>query len=112
MRAAPAVSCASCTKNAHMSIQGSGEHPTFPARWLYGLWRDLPGRAVLVVTVVPWELSPLRNLTPAYRASGPHAFTVRLCRTRQSQHRRPPHPRPSFVAIASAPLNGTGLIGS
>ena len=24
-------------KNAHMSIQGSGEHPTFPAQWLYGL---------------------------------------------------------------------------
>jgi hypothetical protein len=21
----------------HMSIQGSGEHPTFPAQWLYGL---------------------------------------------------------------------------
>src|SRR3954464_3048659 len=73
MRAAPAVSCATCTKNMHMSIQGSGEHPTFPAQWLYGLWRDLPGRAVLVVTVVPWELSPLRSLTPAYRASGPHA---------------------------------------
>src|SRR5438128_11487206 len=70
-------------KNAHMSIQGSGEHPTFPAQWLYGLWRDLPGRAVLVVTVVPWELSPLRSLTPAYGASGPHAFTARLCRTRQ-----------------------------
>src|SRR5882757_4055021 len=28
---------------AHTSIQGSGEHPTFPAQWLYGLWRDLPG---------------------------------------------------------------------
>src|SRR5215218_7954234 len=28
MRAAPAVSCATCTKNMHMSIQGSGEHPT------------------------------------------------------------------------------------
>src|SRR4051794_28711736 len=32
MRAAPAVSCATCTKNMHMSIQGSGEHPTFPAQ--------------------------------------------------------------------------------
>jgi hypothetical protein len=26
-----------CTKSARMSIQGSGEHPTFPAQWLYGL---------------------------------------------------------------------------
>src|SRR5437868_14786572 len=50
-------------KNAHMSIQGSGEHPTFPAQWLYGLWRDLPGRAVLVVTVAPRRLSPRRSLT-------------------------------------------------
>src|SRR4051794_25725947 len=24
-------------KSARMSIQGSGEHPTFPAQWLYGL---------------------------------------------------------------------------
>ena len=25
----------------HTSIQGSGEHPTFPAQWFYGLWRAL-----------------------------------------------------------------------
>jgi len=27
----------------HTSIQGSGEHPTFPAQWFYGLCRALPG---------------------------------------------------------------------
>jgi hypothetical protein len=43
MRAAPAISCAMCTESARMSIQGSGEHPTFPAQWLYGLLRALPG---------------------------------------------------------------------
>src|SRR6267154_1570514 len=43
MRAAPAISCAMCTESARMSIQGSGEHPTFPAKWLYGLLRALPG---------------------------------------------------------------------
>ena len=37
VRAAPAVSCAFVVGNAHTSIQGSGEHPTFPAQWLYGL---------------------------------------------------------------------------
>ncbi len=26
-----------CNKMVHTSIQGSGEHPTFPAQWLYGL---------------------------------------------------------------------------
>src|SRR3954454_11188673 len=94
----------------HMSIQGSGEHPTLPAQWLYGLWRDLPGG--------PGSLSPssvrsasfFTNLTPAFGASGPHAFAVRLCRARLSQHRRPSHPRPTFVAIASAPLVGTGWV--
>src|SRR5258707_4603011 len=30
------VRCAS--KMLHMSIQGSGEHPAFPAQWLYGLY--------------------------------------------------------------------------
>ena len=30
-----------------MSIQGSGEHPTFPAQWLYGLLRALPGEPML-----------------------------------------------------------------
>ena len=37
VRAAPAVPCAVVRENMHTSIQGSGEHPTFPAQWLYGL---------------------------------------------------------------------------
>src|SRR5712672_1870143 len=32
MRAAPAVSCAMCTRSARMSRQGSGGNPTFPAQ--------------------------------------------------------------------------------
>jgi hypothetical protein len=28
-------------KKAHTSIQGSGGNPTFPAQWLYGLYRAL-----------------------------------------------------------------------
>src|SRR6202051_4380338 len=43
MRAAPAVSCANVHKNTHTSVQGSGEHPTSPAQWLYGLYRAHPG---------------------------------------------------------------------
>ena len=35
----------------HTSIQGSGEHPAFPAQWLYGLCRDLPGDEFLVDSV-------------------------------------------------------------
>ena len=37
------LACGLHKNKVHTSIQGSGEHPTFPAQWLYGLWRDLPG---------------------------------------------------------------------
>ena len=40
-------------RTLHMSIQGSGEHPTFPAQWLYGLWRALPGDEFLVTPSLP-----------------------------------------------------------
>src|SRR5438876_4854035 len=48
VRAAPAVSCAKVRKKAHTSIQGSGNTPTSPAQWLYGLLRALPGGAGLL----------------------------------------------------------------
>jgi hypothetical protein len=38
-------------KKAHTSIQGSGGNPTFPAQWLYGLYRAHPGESGLVVPV-------------------------------------------------------------
>src|SRR5882724_4214402 len=83
MRAAPAISCATCTESARMSIQGSGEHPTFPAQWLYGLSRALPGEPCTVATV-----------DANIGASGPHVFAVRFGRARQSQPPRPPQPAP------------------
>src|SRR5258708_5375191 len=43
VRAAPAVSCAKCTKKTHTSIQVSGGTSASPAQWLYGLCRALPG---------------------------------------------------------------------
>ena len=84
MRAAPAISCATCTKSARMSIQGSGEHPTFPAQWLYGLLRALPGEPCTVATV-----------DANVGASGPHVFAVRFGRARQSQPLASTATRPS-----------------
>ena len=63
VHAAPAVSCAKVCKKAHTRIQVQRRHPTFPAQWLYGLYRALPGRAGLVVTVAGGIAST--NLTPA-----------------------------------------------
>src|SRR4051812_17232811 len=33
------------------AYRSSGEHPAFPAQWLYGLWRALPGDEFVFVTV-------------------------------------------------------------
>src|SRR5881227_2022798 len=51
---------------AHTSIQVSGNTPTSPAQWLYGLLRALPGeRAFLPPS--PLRSSLLKNLAPASR---------------------------------------------
>jgi hypothetical protein len=90
MRAAPAVSCAKALEKAHTSIQGSGEHPTFPAQWLYGLYRALPGVSGFAASVASrkpalgpgWAFAPPKDLTPTIEASGPHDFAVRFSTAR------------------------------
>src|SRR3989442_7437571 len=50
----------------HTSIQGSGNTPAFPAQWLYGLLRALPGER-LSCHRRPREASLLLDLAPAPR---------------------------------------------
>src|SRR5438067_7427382 len=60
---------------AHTSIQVSGNTPTSPAQWLYGLYRALPGGAGLL------SPSPAENIyrfSASVAAPGPHDFAVRL----------------------------------
>jgi hypothetical protein len=64
----------------------SGEHPTFPAQWFYGLFRDLPGEASSFATVAS-RIAP-QSLAPASGA-------------RTSRLRRPLKPRSSVAALAS-----------
>ena len=87
MRAAPAVSCAKSCKKLHTSIQGSGEHPTFPAQWFYDLSRAHPGvsgssrlrRLRIAGSSAPGRADlPSADLTPTIEASGPHDFAVRF----------------------------------
>jgi hypothetical protein len=76
----------SCAKVAHTSIQGSGEHPTFPAQWLYGLSRAHPGVSGFLAPVASRNLAlrpgrafaPPQDLTPTTEASDPHDFAVRF----------------------------------
>ena len=49
----------------------------------------------------------IANLNASLEASGPHDFAVRTGAARQAAPKRPPHPVPRFVTIASRPSCGT-----
>ena len=82
-------------RKSHTSIQGSGGDPTFPAQWLYGLLRALPGVSGFLASVASrkpalgpgWAFAPPKDLTPTSEASGPHDFTVRFSIARQRVRR-------------------------
>jgi hypothetical protein len=50
-----------------------------------------------------------RRLDASVEASEPHDFAVRHRAARLAARRRPPHPVPRFLTIASRPSGGTGL---
>jgi hypothetical protein len=72
----------------HTSIQGSWSIPAFPAQWLYGLLRALPGERLFCLRR---RRDTSRQLSASTAAPEPHDFTVRSSCTRQSQPSRPPH---------------------
>ncbi|MGA9042266.1 MAG: hypothetical protein WB421_17165, partial [Terriglobales bacterium] len=49
-----------------------------------------------------------KDLTPAFRASGPHDFAVRLPRGSSARGLRPSRPVPTSVTTADVPSCGTG----
>ena len=54
--------CEVVLRKLHTSIQGSGEHPTFPAQWFDGLWRDHPGEFMaFVASVASRKRHPARS---------------------------------------------------
>src|SRR5256885_1450481 len=86
-----------CVKKAHTSIQGSGNTPTSPAQWLYGLLRALPGeRAFLPPS--PLRRLLLKNLAPASRrqdhTTSPYALAFSSGVKKRLTPKRPPHPAP------------------
>jgi hypothetical protein len=62
--AAPAVSCANLCEKRTRAYRYRRSIPTFPAQWLYGLWRALPGDEFFLVTVA-------RGLRLVWRPVGP-----------------------------------------
>jgi hypothetical protein len=97
----------SAQNKMHTSIQGSGEHPTFPAQWLYGLYRALPGERAFLPPSSPISFWPLRNLTPATgrqdHTTSPYAQAALVVRN-LSVHRNPSNVRDD----GRRPLSGTG----
>ena len=62
--------CKGWKRKSHTSIQGSGGDPTFPAQWLYGLYRALPGESGFPASVAlrkptrrpGWAFAPSERL--------------------------------------------------
>ena len=108
MRAAPAVSRAMCTRSARTSIQGSGEHPTFPAQWLYGLLRALPGERLFCLRSALKAVAS-RCIDASTATSGPHDFTVRSHAVRLSALPASTATRPTITAIMIRPSGRDGM---
>src|SRR5258707_12664765 len=93
MRAAPAVSRAMCIKECcTRAYRFSGEHPAFPAQWLYGLY-DFVLVTGFLATIIRLRREPLANLTPApgrrTRTISPYASAALVSRDLRV-HRSPP----------------------
>ena len=73
---APAAPCAmGSEKNAHGFDRYSRDIPAFPAQWLYGLLRALPGERPLL-SPLPRQHGPA-GIDARVAAPGPHDFAVR-----------------------------------
>ena len=105
VRAAPAVSCAKCTKkNAHEHT-GSAETLRPPPRNGFTAYSALSLVTGFVVTIASEKLVS-QKLDASIGASEPHVFAVRSSCARQSQPSRPPHLTARFVTIAIRPSFG------
>jgi hypothetical protein len=105
VRAAPAVSQACCKKiGCPRAYRFSGEHPAFPAQWLYGLY-VIVLVTLLFVTPSPCEALASSRVDACIGASDPNDFTVR-CSPFVSRAAASTAPCPSFATMANAPLAG------
>jgi hypothetical protein len=90
---APAVPCAVCAmaRACTRAYRYRRSIPAFPAQWLYGLLRALPGERLFCLRH-PRDAFASRRLNASTATSGPHDFTVHLRRARLSRRQCPPHP--------------------
>ena len=99
------LACQMRTTKRTRAYRFSGNTPAFPAQWLYGLLRALPGERLFCHRRPPRSLL-LRDLTPAPRRQDHTTSPYASRHPRQSWRPRPPQPVPTFVTMANAPLAG------
>src|SRR5215207_3534526 len=95
-------------RKAHTSIQVSGNTPTSPAQWLYGLLRALPGERACCHR---HRQDTSRQLDASVAAPGPHDLAVRgqrFVRREKTPDATRVHRIPSqrLVTMANAPPRG------
>jgi len=103
------LACMMHKKMRTRAYRFSGEHPAFPAQWLYGLLRARPGDRL---SCHRHQQNYFRQLDASTGASGPHDFTVRSGIVRPHikfapTPSRPPLPVPRLRRWPT-PLGGTG----
>ena len=102
VRAAPAVSCAKCTKKAHTSIQVQRKHSGIPHAMALRLMPCSPRRRIPLVTVtgglkrLPDPVGSEPATTDLAPATG--VRTTRFCRTRQPVFANRLRPKSDFGA--------------
>jgi hypothetical protein len=100
VHAAPAVSCATCTKKRTRAYRFSGGIPAFPAQWFYGLLRALPGDRAFLPPSSLRSVCFSKNLTPASgrqnHTTSPYATVPFVCTLARAQHLRV-HRIPPYV---------------
>jgi len=104
VRAAPAVSCASCTKRCAHEHTGSAEASRLSLRDGFTAYFALSPVNGFVATVAGGI--PPANLTPASRRQDHTTSPSASACARQSQLSRPPHPTRAFVTCATPLSSG------
>jgi hypothetical protein len=95
----------SCTR----AYRAAGNTPAFPAQWLYGLLRALPGERLFCLRR---RADTSTQLSASTAALEPHDFAVRIRRVRLAPSASTASHR-TFVTFASAPQSGEtgGVMG-
>ena len=108
MRAAPAVSCAMCTKKCAHEHTGQRRTSDIPCAMALRLIACSPRRTALLPPLRPKRQIASRCIDASTATSGPHDFTVRFSAVRY-RHFASTATRPTIVTIVIRPSERDGM---